>query len=107
MKKAASRRNDIEDDYDAPPPRDRNRRVHLEDDNFSDNESVDRKRSGRAGGDGRSSTRNVSVQEYDELSALCDRLLEQQQQLQSEIKSQASLIKVWCLSRSVESPIRN
>jgi hypothetical protein len=36
----------------------------------------------------------VSAQEYDELSKLCDKLLSQQDVLQSELKSQSHLIKV-------------
>ena len=38
--------------------------------------------------------RFVSVEEYDELSKLCDTLLSQQEQLQMELKSQASILKV-------------
>lgn len=36
----------------------------------------------------------VSMKEYDELSQLCDKLLNQQDKLQSEIQKQAELIKV-------------
>lgn len=46
------------------------------------------KRSGK-GGD------LVSIEQYDELSALCDKLLAQQENLQAEIEQQASIIKVW------------
>ncbi len=48
-----------------------------------------RQRGGK-GGD-RSS---VPVQEYDELSKLCDQLMGQQDQLQMELKQQARLIEV-------------
>ena len=36
----------------------------------------------------------VSKKEYDELSKLCDKLLNQQGQLENELKEQASYIKV-------------
>lgn len=54
---------------------------------------------GAAGGRGRVPTAGaddefVSVEQYDELSKLCDKLLIQQEKLQSEIEQQASLIKV-------------
>lgn len=37
--------------------------------------------------------RFVSPEEYDELSSLCDRLMQQQEELQDELQQQASLIK--------------
>ena len=37
----------------------------------------------------------VTVEEYDELSKLCDKLLSQQEALQSEIRNQSHIIKVY------------
>ncbi len=58
----------------------------------------DRWHNGREGGNSSLSpnpkTKVVSAQEYDELSKLCDKLLSQQETLQSEIRNQAHLIKV-------------
>ena len=51
-----------------------------------------KRRGDRDGGGGKSKW--VSQTEYDELSALCDRLLAQQDSLQSELRNQAKIIKV-------------
>eukprot|EP00599_Poterioochromonas_sp_BG-1_P012691 CAMPEP_0173155752 /NCGR_PEP_ID=MMETSP1105-20130129/14307_1 /TAXON_ID=2985 /ORGANISM="Ochromonas sp., Strain BG-1" /LENGTH=690 /DNA_ID=CAMNT_0014072267 /DNA_START=11 /DNA_END=2083 /DNA_ORIENTATION=+ len=57
----------------------------------------DSRRNGRGAGNSSLSpnpkTKVVSAQEYDELSKLCDKLLSQQETLQSEIRNQAHLIK--------------
>ena len=50
------------------------------------------------GGGGRGGNKKgdqwVAQVEYDELSALCDKLMDQQEELQSELQRQADLIKV-------------
>jgi len=43
---------------------------------------------------GRDATKFVSIDEYDELSKLCDSLLVQQNQLKEELRSQAAVLKV-------------
>lgn len=101
-KKSDGRRsNPDEDDYDDPPPQkfrggggsDRGRGGRHDEDRYSDEEPPRNIR--RPGGHNSPvKTKQVSAEEYDELSALCDRLLAQQEQLQSEIKTQASIIKV-------------
>lgn len=71
-------------------------------DDNSDDDRINRMRINQKknNGNGRhSSKRNdannmVTTEEYDELSQLCDRLLSQQEDLQSEIRQQARLIKV-------------
>lgn len=84
-KNAPPPRNDSRDDYDdrndGPPPRGGGgSRKH-----YSDDEDVSSsKKNGKV----------VSAEEYDELSKLCDRLLSQQESLESEIRNQAHLIKV-------------
>lgn len=86
------RRVGVDDSYDeeeggygrgarGPPPRGR----------IQDDIDVERGRGGeRVDGNG---NRYVSPEAYDELSALCDRLLQQQEQLQAELHQQASIIK--------------
>eukprot|EP00981_Chlorochromonas_danica_P011165 scaffold3779_cov254-Ochromonas_danica.AAC.25 len=86
------RRVGVDDSYDAdeggygrgargPPPRGK----------IQDDVDVERGRGGeRFDGNGK---RYVSPEAYDELSALCDRLLQQQEQLQAELHQQASIIK--------------
>ncbi len=82
-----------DDDYDEPPPRnragaDRGRRGR------GDDSEEEPPRNNRKGGSPPGKTKHVSVEEYDELSNLCDRLMAQQEELQSEIRTQASIIKV-------------
>jgi hypothetical protein len=58
--------------------------------NVSDDEGDDRRQKGNNG----KGQRYVSPEAYDELSALCDRLMAQQEQLQIELSQQANVIKV-------------
>lgn len=93
-----------QDDYDDEPPargppRGARRGNSYDDDYESSDAGGGRGGGGRGGGKSRAPTAGadgdfVSVEQYDELSKLCDKLLAQQEMLQSEIEQQASLIKV-------------
>lgn len=109
------RRADYDDDdeynnYNGSPtkqrkPRGNNRRTSFEDEGggHSDRSEVEvEKRNRRGGLEGQNKNGQVrrtskdsfvSAVEYDELSSLCDRLLQQQDQLQSEIQKQSEIIK--------------
>lgn len=79
--------NDREEPYDR-----RNKKNDLYEDDYND-PNQDRSRNRRKASPPRDND-FVSVQEYDHLSALCDKLLSQQEALQDEIKQQANIIKV-------------
>ncbi len=94
-------RNKNNDNYDEPlrtsrsekPKTERNERTRstsrgrVKDDYDSDTDVQDKRKSSRSGDQGW-----VSQTEYDELSALCEKLLQQQKDLQIEIKNQAKVI---------------
>ena len=65
-----------------------------EDHDDDDDEEHEHSNNNNRGGIAKDKSRFVSIEEYDELSKLCDSLLSQQEQLQSELKNQASMLKV-------------
>jgi hypothetical protein len=82
-----------------PPMKKKHINFDREPSQYSDDESISNHHNngGNRGGGGRGGRpAEVSPEEYDELSKLCDKLLTQQEQLQSEIRQQAHLIKVSC-----------